>query len=68
MKEETRFIGILADIGVEKETTIEILFELLDNSSKYVDNQEAIDNMLQEKLGLDLYISLIQYKNLKLWD
>jgi hypothetical protein len=40
------------------------MHELLFNSSKYADNQDAIDTMLQEKLGIDLYITLTQYKNL----
>lgn len=64
MKNEKHVIEILADIGVEKETTLEIMEELLFNSSKYADNQDAIDTMLQEKLGIDLYITLTQYKNL----
>ena len=62
MEEEKHIIETLANIGVEKETTLEIMHELLFNSSKYVDNQDAIDTMLQEKLGIDLYITLTQYK------
>jgi hypothetical protein len=61
MEEEKHIIETLANIGVEKETTLEIMHELLFNSSKYVDNQDAIDTMLQEKLGIDLYITLKQY-------
>ena len=64
MEEEKHIIETLANIGVEKETTLEIMQELLFNSSKYADNQDAIDTMLQEKLGIDLYITLTQYKNL----
>ena len=48
MKEETEIIKTLADIGVEKEKTIEIMREL-------VFNQDATDTMLQEKLCL-IYI------------
>ena len=65
MEEEKHIIETLANIGVEKETTLEIMHELLFNSSKYVDNQDAIDTMLQEKLGIDLYITLTQYKSIK---
>ena len=64
MEEEKHIIETLANIGVEKETTLEIMHELLFNSSKYVDNQDAIDTMLQEKLGIDLYITLTQYKKI----
>ena len=65
MGEEKHIIETLANIGVEKETTLEIMHELLFNSSKYADNQDAIDTMLQEKLGIDLYITLTQYKSIK---
>jgi hypothetical protein len=61
MEEEKHIIETLANIGVPKETTLEIMHELLFNSSKYADNQDNIDTMLQEKLGIDLYITLIQY-------
>ena len=61
MKEEKHIIETLANIGVEKETTLEIMHELLFNSSKYAGNEDAIDTMLQEKLGIDLYITLKQY-------
>jgi hypothetical protein len=37
------------------------MYELLFNSSKYAGNQDVIASMLQEKLGVDLYISLKQY-------
>ena len=62
MEEEKHIIETLANIGVPIETTLEIMRELLFNSSKYADNQDAIDTMLQEKLGIDLYITLRQYK------
>ena len=65
MKIEKHIIETLANIGVEKETTLEIMHELLFNSSKYAGNEDNIDIMLQEKLGLELYISLKQYKKIK---
>ena len=64
MEEEKHIIETLANIGVPKETILEIMHELLFNSSKYSDNQYAIDTMLQEKLGIDLYITLTQYKKI----
>ena len=64
MEEEKHIIETLANIGVPIETTLEIMHELLFNSSKYADNQDAIDTMLQEKLGIDLYITLTQYKKI----
>ena len=64
MEEEKHITETLANIGVPKETTLEIMHELLFNSSKYSDNQDAIDTMLQEKLGIDLYITLTQYKKI----
>jgi len=64
MEKEKNIIETLVNIGVPKETTLEIMHELLFNSSKYADNQDAIDTMLQEKLGIDLYITLKQYKKL----
>jgi hypothetical protein len=64
MEEEKHIIETLSNIGVEKETTLEIMHELLFNSSKYADNQDAIDTMLQEKLGIDLYITLKQYRKI----
>ena len=64
MEKEKHIIETLANIGVEKEITLEIMHELLFNSSKYADNQDAIETMLQEKLGIDLYITLKQYKKL----
>ena len=64
MEEEKHIIETLANIGVPKETTLEIMHELLFNSSKYTDNKDAIDTMLKEKLGIDLYITLTQYKKI----
>lgn len=64
MKEEKHIIETLANIGVPKEITLEIMHELLLNSSEYADNQDAIDTMLQEKLGIDLYITLKQYRGI----
>ena len=64
MEKEYYIIETLANIGVEKETTLEIMHELLFNSNQYADNQDNIDTMLQEKLGIDLYITLKQYKNI----
>jgi len=64
MEKEYYIIETLANIGVEKETTLEIMHELLFNSNQYADNQDNIDTMLREKLGIDLYITLKQYKNI----
>lgn len=58
IKEIEIVIGTLAKIGVQKEVTLSIMEELLDNSSKYADNQENIDLMLKEKLGDELYQKL----------
>ena len=55
MEEEKQVIEALFNIGVQKETTLEIIHEVLFNATKYVDNQENLDVMLQEKLGIDLY-------------
>ena len=51
-----------ASFGIETEKTLEICEELLDNSKLYAGNQDAIDSMLQDKLTIDEYISLTQYK------
>ena len=64
MEEEKHIFETLANIGVPKQITLEIMDELLFNSSEYVDNQDAIDIMLQEKLGIDLYITLKQYRGI----
>ena len=59
-----KVISIFSEIGVPKEKVNAITNELMDNSRVYVNNAEAIDVMLQERLGIDLYISLKQYKPL----
>ena len=64
MEEEKLIFETLANIGVPKQITLEIMDELLFNSSEYADNQDAIDTMLQEKLGIDLYITLKQYRGI----
>lgn len=38
------------------------MYELLDNSELYANNQDAIDSMLQDNLTIDEYISFTQYK------
>jgi hypothetical protein len=38
--------------------------ELLFNSNKYAGNQDEINTMLRKKLGIDLYLTLTEYKNL----
>lgn len=64
MEEEKHIIETLANIGVEKEKTLEIMHELLFNSNKYAGNQDEINTMLKKKLGIDLYLTLTQYKKL----
>jgi hypothetical protein len=64
MEEEKHIIETLANIGVEKEKTLEIMHELLFNSNKYSGNQDEINTMLRKKLGIDLYLTLTEYKNL----
>ena len=61
MKNIETIIKSFAEIVVPKETTLEILNELMTNS-KYVDNTEAIDGLLKTKLSIDNYISLKQFK------
>jgi len=62
LKLETKIIQAMYDVGIKKEKTLEILRELLDNGKIYVGNYEAIDSMLYEKLTIDEYIALTQYK------
>jgi hypothetical protein len=64
MEEEKYIIETLANIGVEKEKTLEIMHELLFNSNTYAGNQDEINTMLKKKLGIDLYLTLTEYKNL----
>ena len=61
IEEEIEVIRILADIGVPKEVTLEILHELMFNSDKYAGNQDEIDTLLLDKLGIDLYLNLENY-------
>jgi len=56
-------IGTLAKIGVPKDVTLSIMEELMDNASKYANNQEAIDLMLKEKLDDELYQKLKNITN-----
>jgi hypothetical protein len=58
----TKVISVFAEIGVPKETTIEIMNDLLENSAIYADNSEKISDMIQSKLSIDEYISFTQYK------
>jgi hypothetical protein len=59
---ETKIMQAMYDVGIKKEKTLEIFRELLDNSKIYVGNSEAIESMLSEKLTIDEYIALRQYK------
>jgi hypothetical protein len=61
MRKNIYIISCLFDIGASKKTTKEIMFELFENSGKYINNQTEIDNMLLQKLDIDLYIAL-KYK------
>ena len=61
MEEITIVIKALAEIGVPKETTLEIMHEIVFNASKYAGNKEAIDSMFREKLDIDSYIALNSY-------
>lgn len=58
----TKIISVFAEIGVPKETTIEIMNDLVENSAIYADNSEKILDMIQSKLSIDEYISFTQYK------
>jgi hypothetical protein len=59
---ESTIIQAMYNIGIKKETTLKIMYELLDNSELYANNQDAIDSMLQDNLTIDEYISFTQYK------
>lgn len=61
MKKEINIIKILAEAGVSKEVTLQIMYELLNRSSHYADNLENIDSLLKQKLNIDEYISIQQY-------
>lgn len=58
----TKVISVFAEIGVPKETAIEIMNELCENAAKYADKSENIMDMIQSKLSIDEYISFTQYK------
>jgi hypothetical protein len=62
MENITKVISVFAEIGVPKETTIEIMNDLLDNAATYADKPEKILDMVQSKLSIDEYISFTQYK------
>lgn len=51
-------LNALKDAGATKEETLSIMYELVDNSSKYADKPEMVDELLKEKLTLDTYIAL----------
>jgi hypothetical protein len=61
VKDIVKVIGAFHDIGVSKEVTLEIMHELLNNSSKYSNQPENIDGLLQEKLDINQIISLKSY-------
>jgi hypothetical protein len=52
MEEEKYIIETLANIGVEKEKTLEIMHELLFNSNTYAGNQDEINTMLKKNWEL----------------
>jgi two-component sensor histidine kinase len=63
MEEVNKVVEVLYEIGVSKEVVKSILLdELLTNASKYAGNQEAIGEILMDKLTIDQYISLQSYK------
>lgn len=64
-KETFELISMLKECGASKETTISLLNEILDNPTKYIDNEDAIDELCQEKLDIDAYIALKNFKNIK---
>jgi len=59
MEKETEIIKTLYNIGASKEVVLEIMNELVFTSDKYAGKADAIDCMLKEKLGDDLYLKLI---------
>lgn len=59
----TRVFDVLYEIGVTKDVAKDIVInELFDNANKYAGNLDVIDEMLLEKLTIDQYISLKNYK------
>lgn len=61
MEKIHELISVFVEIGVPKETTVQILDELLLNSGKYAGKQEEINNLLVEKLTIDNLIALKNY-------
>ncbi|CAK0762579.1 hypothetical protein CCP3SC1AL1_300029 [Gammaproteobacteria bacterium] len=59
----TRVFDVLYEIGVTKDVAIDIVInELFDNANKYAGKLDVIEEMLLEKLTIDQYISLKNYK------
>ena len=59
----TKVFDALYEIGVTKDVAIDIVInELFDNASKYAGKLDVIEEMLLEKLTIDQYISLKNYK------
>ena len=59
----TKVFDALYEIGVTKDVAIDIVInELFDNASKYAGKLDVIEEMLVEKLTIDQYISLKNYK------
>jgi len=54
-------IKILADCGVPKNKTVEIMKELVDNASLYAGNIDNIERLLQEKLDFMSYLKVKMY-------
>lgn len=58
-----KVFDVLYEIGVTKDVAIDIVInELFDNASKYAGKLDVIEEMLLEKLTIDQYISLKNYK------
>ena len=59
----TRVFDVLYEIGVTKDVAKDIVInELFDNANKYAGKLDVIEEMLLEKLTIDQYISLKNYK------
>ena len=59
----TKVFDVLYEIGVTKDVAKDIVInELFDNANKYAGKLDVIDEMLLEKLTIDQYISLKNYK------
>ena len=61
MEEIKKLIGAFYEIGVSKEVTLEIMHEILDNSSKYANKPDNINKLLTEKLDINQYIAVGSY-------